>query len=102
VESADLLPGSSDLGKPISDDGLQQLSRAAKKLFPRETALSFRVWLHFLDETGCRRSESEIDWTAIDWSRHSVVVSGKTGARELPLSVRMVRRLEQYVEIRTP
>jgi site-specific recombinase XerD len=80
--------------KPISDDELQQLSRAAKKLFPRETALSFRVWLHFLDETGCRRSESEIDWTAIDWSRHSVVVRGKTGTRELPLSARMVRKLE--------
>jgi integrase len=79
---------------PISDDDLQGLHRAAKKLYPRETALSFRVWLHFMNETSCRRSESDIDWPAINWSQRSVLVRGKTGERELPLSSQMMRRLQ--------
>src|SRR5208283_3451855 len=42
--------------KPISDKDLRELSIAAKKLFPLETSFSFRAWLHFLNETGCRRT----------------------------------------------
>ena len=71
--------------KPISEKHLRELGIAAKQLFPVETSLSFRVWIQFLNETGCRRSESEIDWSCIDWLRRSVVVRGKTGERELPL-----------------
>ena len=52
--------------KPISDKDLRELSIAAKKLFPLETSFSFRAWLHFLNETGCRRTESEIDWSCVD------------------------------------
>ena len=80
--------------KPISEKHLRELGIAAKQLFPIETSFSFRVWIQFLDETGCRRSESEIDWSCIDWRRHSVVVRGKTGERELPLSPEMIRRLQ--------
>jgi hypothetical protein len=69
--------------KPISDKHLRELSIAAKKIFPKETSISFRVWLQFLNETGCRRSESEIDWSSIDWLRRSVIVRGKTGEREI-------------------
>ena len=39
-------------------------------------------------------AESEIDWSAIDWLRRSVVVRGKTGERELPLSRKMIRTLQ--------
>ena len=80
--------------KPISDKHLRELSIAAKKLFPLETSFSFRAWLHFLNETGCRRTESEIDWSCVDWLRRSVVVRGKTGERELPLSRKMIRTLQ--------
>jgi integrase len=80
--------------KPVSEKHLRELGIAAKQLFPLETSFSFRVWIQFLDETGCRRSESEIDWSCIDWIRHSVVVRGKTGERELPLSPEMIRRLQ--------
>jgi hypothetical protein len=52
--------------KPISDKHFRELNIAAKQLFPKETSFSFRVWLQFLNETGCRRSESEIDWSSID------------------------------------
>jgi hypothetical protein len=71
--------------RPISDSELQQLSIVAKKLFPPETSLSFRVWLQFTNETGCRRTEGDIDWDSVNWRRRSVVVRGKTGERELPL-----------------
>src|ERR1700728_4867484 len=80
--------------KPISEKHLRELGVAAKQLFPLETSFSFRVWIQFLNETGCRRSESEIDWTCIDWLRRSVVVRGKTGERELPLSRKMIRCLQ--------
>jgi site-specific recombinase XerD len=80
--------------KPISEKHLRELGIAAKQLFPLETSFSFRVWIQFLNETGCRRSESEIDWSCIDWLRRSVVVRGKTGERELPLSRKMIRRLQ--------
>ncbi|MBV8279873.1 MAG: site-specific integrase [Verrucomicrobia bacterium] len=80
--------------KPICDKQLRELSIAAKKIFPKETSISFRVWLQFLNETGCRRSESEIDWSSIDWLRRSVIVRGKTGERELPLSRKMIRTLQ--------
>ena len=80
--------------KPISDNQLRELSIASKKIFPKETSISFRVWLQFLNETGCRRSESEIDWSSVDWLRRSVVVRGKTGERELPLSRKMIRTLQ--------
>ena len=63
--------------KPISDKHLRELGIAAKQLFPIETSFSFRVWLQFVNETGCRRTESEIDWNSIDWLRRSVVVRGK-------------------------
>jgi hypothetical protein len=79
--------------KPISEKHLRELGIAAKQLFPLETSFSFRVWIQFLNETGCRRSESEIDWSCINWLRRSVVVRGKTGERELPLSPEMIRRL---------
>jgi integrase len=79
---------------PISTDEFWKLSRAAKKLFPKETALTVRVWLQFLRETGCRRAESNIDWSSIDWFRSSVTICGKTGERELPLSRQMVRRFQ--------
>ena len=42
--------------KPISDKHLRELGIAAKQLFPIETSYSFRVWLQFVNETGCRRS----------------------------------------------
>jgi site-specific recombinase XerD len=80
--------------KPISEKHVRELGIAAKQLFPLETSFSFRVWIQFLNETGCRRSESEIDWSCIDWLRRSVVVRGKTGERELPLSPDMIRRLQ--------
>jgi integrase len=80
--------------KPISDKHLRELCIAAKQLFPVETSFSFRVWLQFLNETGCRRSESEIDWSSVDWLHRSVVVRGKTGERELPLSRKMIRALQ--------
>jgi integrase len=80
--------------KPISDKEFRKLSIAAKQLFPIETSFSFRVWLQFLNETGCRRSESEIEWSCIDWLRRSVVVRGKTGERELPLGRKMIRTLQ--------
>ena len=80
--------------KPISDKHLRELGIAAKQLFPIETSYSFRVWLQFVNETGCRRAESEIDWSSIDWLRRSVVVRGKTGERELPLSRKMIRTLQ--------
>jgi integrase len=80
--------------KPISEKHLRELGVAAKELFPLETSFSFRVWIQFLNGTGCRRSESEIDWTCVDWLRRSVVVRGKTGERELPLSRKMIRCLQ--------
>jgi hypothetical protein len=80
--------------KPISEKHLRELGVAAKQLFPLETSFSFRVWIQFLNGTGCRRSESEIDWTCVDWLRRSVVVRGKTGERELPLSRKMIRCLQ--------
>jgi integrase len=80
--------------KPICDKHFRELSIAAKKIFPKETSISFRVWLQFLNETGCRRSESEIDWSSVDWLRRSVIVRGKTGERELPLSHKMIRTLQ--------
>ncbi len=80
--------------KPISDKHLRELGIAAKQLFPVETSFSFRVWLQFVNETGCRRTESEIDWNSIDWLRRCVVVRGKTGERELPLIRRMIRSLQ--------
>jgi len=43
------------------------------------------VWLHLLDQTGVRRSESDIEWDAVDWQTGSVVVRGKTGERQIPL-----------------
>ena len=63
--------------KPISDKHLRELSIAAKKLFPLETSFSFRAWLHFLNETGCRRTESEIDWSCV-----RLVAPQCCGARE--------------------
>jgi integrase len=86
--------------KPISDRQLRELSIAAKQLFPLETSFSFRVWLQFVNETGCRRAESEIDWSSIDWLRRSVVVRGKTGERELPLSRKMIRTLQFLIHRR--
>jgi integrase/recombinase XerC len=80
--------------RPVSADEFQKLSRAAKKLLPKETSLTVRIWLQFLRETGCRRAESDIDWTSIDWFRSSVTVRGKTGERELPLSRQMLRRFQ--------
>lgn len=71
--------------KPISEKHLRELGIAAKQLFPLEISFSFRVWIQFLNETGCRRSESEVDWNCIDWLRCSVVVRGKTGEREFHL-----------------
>jgi integrase len=89
--------------RPISTDEFQKLSRAAKKLLPRETSMTVRVWLQFLYETGCRRSESDLEWSSIDWYRSSVTVRGKTGKRELPLSRQMVRRFQfLYARERRP
>ena len=51
--------------KPIFDKHLRELGIAAKQLFPIETSFGFQVWLQFVNETGCRRAESEIDWSSI-------------------------------------
>jgi site-specific recombinase XerD len=71
--------------RPVTDAEFRRLHLTAKRILPSATAVSFRVWLHLLEQTGVRRTESDIDWAAIDWEKNSVVVRGKTGERELPL-----------------
>ena len=84
---------SSPQPKPISDEEFRGLLLAAKRILPTETGYSIRVWLQLLEALGLRRSESEVQWSAINWTKKSVIVTGKTGARELPLSEKMLRRL---------
>lgn len=79
--------------KPISDTDFRKMLLSAKRVLPRETGFSMRVWLQFVSELGLRRSESEVTIGAINWQEKAVRVTGKTGERELPLSRKMVRRL---------
>jgi len=79
--------------RPVSDAEFRALLLGAKRILPLETGYSIRVWLQFVAELGLRRSESEIEVSAINWREKSVFVDGKTGKRELPLSDKMLRRL---------
>ena len=80
--------------QPVSDDDLGKLLRTAKAILPQETGFSVRVWLRFIESLGLRRSESEISWNDVKWSEKSVLVNGKTGERELPLSRKLIKLLE--------
>jgi hypothetical protein len=76
--------------KPISEKYLRELGVAAKQLFPLETSFSFRVWIQFLSETGCRRSErNRLELYRLVAPQRCG--AGKTGERELPLSRKMRR-----------
>jgi len=79
--------------RPVSDDDFAKLLRAAREILPQETGYSMRIWLRFVEALGLRRSESEIRFDAVDFAKKSVVVDGKTGPRELPLTPKMLRRL---------
>lgn len=79
--------------REVTNREKRQLLLAAKFLLPIETAFSFRCWLQFLDETAARRGESVIHFEQIDWQRNTVMLRGKTGIRELPLSSQLRRRL---------
>jgi len=78
---------------PVSDDDFTKLLRAAKRVLPTETGISIRIWLQFVEALGLRRSESEIEWAAINWVGKSVTVDGKTGPRELPLTDQLLKKL---------
>lgn len=87
-----LPPASRPRPREVEPEVIRNLCLAAKRLFPTETGLTMRIWIQFLAESAVRRSESEIAWDNLDWTRESVAISGKTGARELPLSKKMMRR----------
>ena len=79
--------------RPVSDGELEALLMTAKRLLPRSTSFSFRVWLRLLDELGVRRGESDLTWGSFNFREQTVLVDGKTGPRELPLSAKLIRRL---------
>lgn len=75
------------------DGALRALRLAAKRSLPTETGHTMRVWISLVDALGLRRSETDVSWREIDLGRAEITVTGKTGARTLPLSARMVRVL---------
>ncbi len=75
------------------DDALRALRLAAKRSLPTETGHTMRVWISLVDALGLRRSESDVSWHQIDLDCAEITVTGKTGARTLPLPGRMVRVL---------
>lgn len=72
------------------DDALRSLRLAAKRSLPLETGYTMRVWIALVDALGLRRSESDVSWRQIDLGRAEITVTGKTGARTLPLPARLV------------
>ena len=101
----DVLRCSIDLGiprhlPPNSQPSPAPLTRAVQLALARRAKLllsdsaTFRVWLAFLLETGCRRCETILAWQNFDLNASTVTVLGKGGrSRTLPLSARMVRLL---------
>ncbi len=79
--------------RPVSDSELKALLIAAKRILPRSTSFSFRVWLRLMEELGVRRGESDLTWGSFNFGEQTVRVNGKTGPRELPLSAKLSRCL---------
>lgn len=86
--------------RPIADRDFRLLRLTAKAMLPFRTAVSFRIWITLLEELGLRRTESAIEWDQIHGAG-SVVVTGKTGERELPISRRLLRLLG-WLRLRNP
>jgi integrase len=105
IFASDVLRCSIDLGiprhlPPNSQPAPAPLTRAVQLALARQAKLllkdsqTFRVWLAFLLESGCRRSETILAWKNFDLGASTVTVLGKGGRlRTLPLSRRMVRLL---------
>jgi integrase len=92
--------GSTPNPRPVTNDEFRRLLLAAKQILPRRTSYSFRAWLHFCEQTGVRRTESDIDWNSVDWLEGAIVVRGKTGQRQLPLG--RMRRLLGWLVRKNP
>lgn len=79
--------------KLISEVEIRLLKLALRGL-PKHTRYSMRVWIYVLDTLGIRRGETPMTWDHINFIDCTMIVSGKTGTRILPLTKKLVRLLK--------
>lgn len=81
--------------KPLDDpeEVVRKLVQIAKKILPRDSYISLRVFVRVLRELATRRSEAGgIGWNDIGWEESSVTIRGKgSKIRRLPVSKKLLR-----------